>query len=152
MSVNPNQTNASPGDAFFAAAGSGGSISDWSLSPAISTITYSGAGGIANLSRVNVLTAVSTPNLLVSSINNATYPPAAGPTIVTGKATFEQGFGGNITVPGALSTSVAIITPCITNGGNPNVLMRATTGTNNLEVAFTSQNPGGTIINYAVFL
>jgi len=152
MSVYPNQTNDTPSNSFFAAAGSGGSVSDWSLSPAISTITYSGAGGIANLSRVNVLTAVSTPNLLVSSINNASYPPAAGPTIVTGKATFAQGFGGNITVPGALSTSVPIITPCITNGGEPNILLRATAGTNNLEVAFQAQVPGGTIINYAVFL
>ena len=103
-------------------------------------------GGPANFSYV------STPSLFVSTINNAAYPPASGPTIVRGRVTFEQGFGGTITVPGCLSTSVAIITPCITNGGNPNVLMRATAGTNAVDVAFTNQNPGGTIINYAVFI
>jgi hypothetical protein len=106
---------------------------------------------ISNGSPAN-FSSVSTPSLFVSTINNAAYPPASGPTVVTGRVTFEQGFGGTINVPGCLSTSVAIITPCITNGGNPNVLMRATAGTNSVDVAFTSQNPGGTIINYAVFI
>lgn len=152
MSVYPNQTNATLSNAYFAAAGGSGTPSNWSQYPALSTITYSSGGGAANFTTVNALTSVSTPSLYISSINNAAYPPAAGPSIVTGKATFAQGFGGNITVPGALSTSVAIITPCITNGGEPNILLRANSGTNNLEVAFQNQVPGGTIINYAVFL
>jgi len=131
MSVYPNQTNATPGSTLF--------------------IPTSG-GGVANFTSVNALTSMSTPSLYISSINNAAYPPAGGQTIVTGKATFAQGFGGNITVPGALSTSVAIITPCITNGGEPNILLRATAGTNQVDVAFQAQVPGGTIINYAVFI
>ena len=92
------------------------------------------------------------PNILVSTINNAAYPPASGPTVVYGKSTFAQGFGSTISVLGCLSTSTAIITPCITNGGEPNILLRATTGTNSLDVAFQAQVPGGTIINYAVFI
>jgi hypothetical protein len=103
-------------------------------------------GGPANFSYV------STPSLFVSTINNAAYPPASGPTIVYGKSTFAQGFGSTISVLGATSTSTAIITPCITNGGEPNILLRATTGTNSLDVAFQAQVPGGTIINYAVFI
>jgi hypothetical protein len=155
MSVYPNQTNATLTDSYFAAAGSGGgggTPSNWSSYPALSTITYSGAGGIANLTTINALTRISTPSLFISSINNASYPPAAGPTIVTGKLTIAQGFGSTINVPGCLSTSVPIITPCITNGGDPNVLLRATAGTNSVDVAFASQVPGGTIINYAVFI
>lgn len=131
MSVYPNQTNLSPGNALF--------------------IPTSG-GGVANFTSVNALTAVSTPSLFISSINNSVYPPAAGPTVVTGKLTIGQGFGSTINVPGCLSTSVPIITPCITNGGDPNVLLRATAGTNSVDVAFASQVPGGTIINYAVFI
>lgn len=103
-------------------------------------------GGPANFANV------STPTLFVSSINNAAYPPSSGPTIVYGKSTFAQGFGSTISVLGATSTSTAIITPCITNGGEPNILLRATTGTNSLDVAFQAQVPGGTIINYAVFI
>jgi hypothetical protein len=83
MSVYPNQTNATLTDSYFAAAGSGGgggTPSNWSSYPALSTITYSGAGGIANLTTVNALTSVSTPSLLVSSINNAAYPPGGGGT------------------------------------------------------------------------
>jgi hypothetical protein len=86
MSVYANQTNASPGSSFFALAGSGGgggTPSNWSSYPALTTITYSGEGGIANLTTVNALTAVSTlqlsaANLTVSSINAAVYPPAGG--------------------------------------------------------------------------
>jgi hypothetical protein len=131
MSVYPNQTNVSPGSALF--------------------IPTSG-GSIANFTSVNALTSISTPSLFISSINNGVYPPAGGQTIVTGKLTIDQGFGATISVPGCLSTSVPLITPCITNGGDPNVLLRCTAGTNQVEVAWTNQVPGGTIINYAVFI
>lgn len=131
MSVYPNQTNVSPGSALF--------------------IPTSG-GGVANFTSVNALTSMSTPSLYISSINNGVYPPAGGQTIVTGKLTIAQGFGSTINVPGCLSTSVPIITPCITNGGEPNILLRATAGTNQVDVAFQAQVPGGTIINYAVFI
>jgi hypothetical protein len=103
-------------------------------------------GGPANFSYV------STPSLFVSTINNSSYPPASGPNVVYGKLTIAQGFGSTISVLGCLSSSTAIVTPCITNGGEPNVLLRATAGTNAVDVAFQAQVPGGTVLNYAVFI
>lgn len=143
MSSLPNGTFATPGDAIFAVNGSQANF------PNILVSTINNAA----YPPVTVsLNSVSTSTLFVSSINNAAYPPASGPTVVYGKSTFAQGFGSTISVLGCLSTSTAIITPCITNGGEPNILLRATTGTNSLNVAFQNQVPGGTIINYAVFI
>ena len=71
MSVYPNQTNATPGTSFFAPIGSGGgggSASNWYEYPALSTITYSGAGGIANFTEVYAEIGMSTPQLYASTL------------------------------------------------------------------------------------
>jgi hypothetical protein len=151
MSVYTNQTNASPGDAFFAAAGSaGGTPSNWSQYPAISTITYSGAGGIANFTTLNALTAVSTPNLLVSTINNTIYPPAGGVTPIVGTIPIPE--GSNAITPEIIGvTGSSIITGTFTTSDATVTISSLTPGSNEITLVLTSNAPSASRFNYAIF-
>jgi len=151
MSVYPNQTNATPSSSFFAAAGSGGggTPSNWSSYPALSTITYSGAGGIANFTTLNALTRVSTPNLLVSSINNAIYPPASsGPIVGTLPIPAD-----NTTLTSEIAgvTGSSVITGIYTSSDASVIVSALTPGTNEITITLSSTAPPGSRFNYAIF-
>lgn len=150
MSVYTNQTNATPGDAFFAAAGSaGGTPSNWSQYPAISTITYSGGGGIANFTTLNALTRLSTPSLLVSSINNAVYPPAASGPIV-GTLPIPEGSNA-ITSEIAGVTGSSVITGIYTSSDASINISALTPGSNEITITLTNTAPPGSRFNYAIY-
>ena len=149
MSVYPNQTNSSPGDSFFSFVGSIGTSSNWSQYPAISTITYSGAGGIANFTTLNALTSVSTPNLLVSTINNAVYPPAASAPIV---GTLPIPEGSNAITPEIIGvTGSSIITGTFTTSDATVTISSLTPGSNEITLVLTSNAPSASRFNYAIF-
>lgn len=59
------------------------SITNWSSYPAVSTITYSGNGGTANLAAINALTSMSTPQMFASTINGFSFPTAAFPPVIS---------------------------------------------------------------------
>lgn len=59
------------------------SITNWSSYPAVSTIGYTGNGGTANLSQINALTSVSTPQLFASTINGFTFPVSVFPPVIS---------------------------------------------------------------------
>lgn len=150
MSVYTNQTNATPGDAFFAAAGSaGGTPSNWSLYPAISTITYSGAGGIGNFTTLNALTRLSTPSLLVSSINNAVYPPASSGPIV-GTLPIPEGSNA-ITSEIVGVTGSSVITGIYTSSDASVIISSLIPGSNEITINLSSTAPPGSRFNYAIY-
>jgi hypothetical protein len=147
MSVYPNQTNSTPGDSFFSFVGSIGTSSNWSQYPAISTITYSGAGGIANFTTLNALTAVSTPNLLVSTINNEVYPPSAP---IFGTFPFREGdSSATVTALGCTPESVVLITQFGSDTSNPIVNISAST--NSYYVALSSPATSNYYLNWVAF-
>jgi hypothetical protein len=151
MSVLPNQTNITPVDAYFALAGSGGggSASNWSQYPAISTITYSAGGGIANFTTVNSLTSVSTPSLLVSSINNAVYPPAAsGPIVGTLPIPAD-----NTTLTSEIAgvTASSVITGIYTSSDTSVIITALTPGSNEITITLSGAAPSGSRFNYAIY-
>lgn len=155
MSVYSNQTNASPGTSFFAAAGSGGgSASDWSQYPAISTISYSSGGGVANLTTVNALTAVSTlqlsaANLTVSSINAAVYPPAASAPIVgTLPIPAESTTVTTETIAGITANSIIIGTLTSSSACQ---IVTLTPGSNVFTIDVTPGAPSATRFNYVIY-
>jgi len=151
MSVYTNQTNATSGSSFFAAAGSGGSgtPSNWSSYPALSTITYSGAGGAANFTTLNALTSVSTPSLLVSSINNAVYPPASSAPIV-GTLPIPA---DNTTLTSEIAgvTSSSVITGIYTSSDASVIISALTPGTNEITITLSGAAPSGSRFNYAIY-
>jgi len=170
MSVYPNQTNATPSSSFFAAAGSGGgSASDWSLYPAISTITYSGAGGLAyfsglvvdegmNIPIIEVSTITATgisvgslgaSNLNVSSINNAIYPPASSSPIV-GTLPIPA---DNTTLTSEIAgvTSSSVITGIYTSSDTSVIITSLIPGTNEITINLSGAAPSGSRFNYAIF-
>jgi hypothetical protein len=151
MSVYTNQTNASPGDSFFSAAGSGGggTPSNWSQYPAISTITYSGAGGIANFTTLNALTAVSSPSLLVSSINNAVYPPASSTPIVgTIPIPADSTTVTTETIAGITTNSIIIGTLTSSSACQ---IVTLTPGSNQFTIDVTPGAPSSTRFNYVIY-
>ena len=151
MSVYTNQTNATPSNAYFAAAGSGGSgtPSNWSSYPALSTITYSGAGGAANFTTINTLTSVSTPSLLVSSINNAVYPPASsGPIVGTLPIPAD-----NTTLTSEIAgvTGSSVITGIYTSSDASVIITSLIPGTNEITINLSGAAPSGSRFNYAIY-
>jgi hypothetical protein len=151
MSVYPNQTNISPGDSFFSAAGSGGggTPSNWSQYPAISTINYSGGGGIANFTTLNALTRLSTPSLLVSSINNAVYPPASSGPIV-GTLPIPEG-ETLITATVAGVTGSSVITGTYTSSETSVIITALTPSTDLVTIDLSGPAPAGSRFNYAIY-
>lgn len=179
MSVYTNQTNASPGDAFFAAAGSGGgggTPSNWSSYPALTTITYSGAGGVANFTEVYSAIGMSTPqlfastivgndvyaintmsaieiqadNLFVSSINSAAYPPAAGITPLIGILPIPETATAFETDTIAGVTSNSIITGTLTASSNVGI-QTLTAQTDKFYMALTDAAPSGCRFYYVIW-
>lgn len=170
MSVYQNQTNVSPGTSYFAAAGSGGgSASDWSLYPAISTITYSGAGGLAYFSglvveegmnvpiiEVSTITAtgisattLGTLNLNVSSINSAIYPPAASAPIVgTLPIPADSTTVTTETIAGITTNSIIIGTLTSSSACQITTL---TPGSNVFTIEVTPGAPSATRFNYVIY-
>jgi hypothetical protein len=152
MSVYPNQTNATLSNAFFAAAGSGGSgtPSNWSSYPALSTITYSGAGGAANFTTINTLTSVSTPSLLVSSINNAVYPPAGGSGPIVGTLPIPA---DNTTLTSEIAgvTGSSVITGIYTSSDASVIVSSLIPGTNEITINLSGAAPSGSRFNYAIY-
>ena len=151
MSVYANQTNVTPGDSYFALAGSGGgSASNWSQFPAISTLTYSGAGGIANLTTVNALTSISTPSLLISSINNAVYPPAGGVTPIVGTTPIPEGCNSFVTATIAGITSNSVIIGTLTSSAACQITT-LTPNSNYFTIDLTPAAPSASRFNYIIY-
>lgn len=176
MSVYNNQTNVSPGSAFFApigGGGGGGTPSNWSSYPALTTITYSGEGGIANFTELNCLNSLSTPYILAetiesssqitsplmatvsfqtSTINGSAYPPSSGGAITGNYSSFvDYTFDATIPVTGCLSTSIVLATYISSNAGVANNIQRITPGTDSFYIKFAEQFPPGANLNYAIF-
>lgn len=114
------------------------SVVTWASYPALNTITYAGAGGVANLASVNALTTVSTatvqagtinattavnsgslstPTLTVSTINGAQFPSpqtavlnVTGSVIVSGINTTNVDFS-------SLSAGFYLVSCLISSGG-----------------------------------
>jgi hypothetical protein len=160
MSVYTNQTNATPGDAFFAAAGSGGggTPSNWSQYPAISTITYSGAGGIANFTEIYALTGLSTiyidaqqintTALDVSTVNGVPYD--ANPAPVFGTFSFTEGdSSATVSAIGITPESVVIVTPFGSDTSNP--IVNISPGSNAYTITLSSPAPAGYYLNWVAF-
>lgn len=174
MSVYPNQTNATPGTSFFAPIGSGGgSASNWYQYPALSTITYSGAGGIANFTEVYALEGLSTPqiyastlvgdfvigvtgmgapeiqvdSLYVSSINNAVYPPS-GP--IVGTLPIPEGSNA-ITSEITGVTGSSVITGIYTSSDASVIISSLIPGSNEITINLSSTAPPGSRFNYAIY-
>jgi hypothetical protein len=176
MSVYPNQTNAAPGTSFFAPIGSGGgggSASNWYQYPALSTITYSGAGGIANFTEVYAEIGMSTPqiyastlvgdfvigvtgigapeiqvdSLFVSSINNEVYPPSAP---IFGVHPFTEGdTSATITAIGITPESVVLITPFGSDTSNP--IVGISPSSNAFLVTLSSPATSNYYLNWVAF-
>jgi len=176
MSVYANQTNATPFSSYFALAGSGGgSPSNWSSYPALSPITYSGGGGVANFTEVYTAIGISTPqiyastivggdvyaintmsaieiqtdNLFVSSINSAAYPPASSGPIV---GTLPIPEGSNAITPEIIGvTGSSIITGTFTTSDATVTISSLTPGSNEITLVLTSNAPPASRFNYAIF-
>jgi hypothetical protein len=177
MSVYANQTNSTPFSSYFALAGSGGggTPSNWSSYPALSTITYSGAGGIANFTEVYAAVGISTPqlyastlvgdfvigltgigspeiqvdSLYVSSINNAIYPPAASAPIV-GTLPIPEGSNA-ITSEIVGVTGSSVITGIYTSSDASINISALTPGSNEITITLTNTAPPGSRFNYAIY-
>jgi hypothetical protein len=176
MSVYPNQTNATPGTSFFAPIGSGGgggSASNWYQYPALSTITYSGAGGIANFTEVYALEGLSTPqiyastlvgdfvaaitgmgapeiqvdSLYVSSINNAVYPPS-GPIVGTLPIPADSTTVTTETIAGITANSIIIGTLTSSSACQ---IVTLTPGSNQFTIDVTPGAPSSTRFNYVIY-
>lgn len=108
------------------------SVVTWSSYPALSPISYAGAGGAANLATVNALTnlssatviggavnagTVSTPSLTVSTINGLQFPSNVTTAVLT--VTSSPITNGLITVVdlSALGSGFYLITVLISTGG-----------------------------------
>jgi len=140
MSVYTNQTNLTPGDSYFALAGSGGgSASNWSQFPAISTLTYTAGGGVANFT-----------NLLVSSINSAAYPPAGGVTPIVGTTPIPEGCNSFVTatIEGITSNSVIIGTLTASSACQITTL---TPNSNYFTIDVTPAAPSASRFNYIIY-
>lgn len=165
MSVYNNQTNASPGDAFFApiGGGGGGTPSNWSLYPALSTITYSGEGGIANFAEVYALSGISTPYIIAdqitslqmaaavfqtSTINGSPYSASSPP--IFGTFAFNEGdSGATVTATGCTPESVVLITQHGSDTSNP--IQTIDARTNAFYVLLSSPAPAGYYLNWVAF-
>jgi hypothetical protein len=137
MSVYPNQTNATPGGSYFALAGSGGgSASDWSQFPAISTLTYAAGGGVANFT-----------NLFVSSINSATYPPSAP---IVGTTPIPEGCNSFVTATITGITSNSVIIGTLTSASTCQITT-LTPASNYFTIDLVPPAPAATRFNYTIY-
>jgi hypothetical protein len=160
MSVYPNQTNATPFSSYFALAGSGGggSASNWYEYPALSTITYSGAGGIANFTEIYALTGLSTTyieaqqmgtyDLQVSTVNGVPYD--SNPAPIFGTFSFREGdSSATVTALGCTSESVVLITPFGSDTSNP--IVNISPGSNSYSVSLSSPATSNYYLNWVAF-
>lgn len=140
MSVLANQTHISPGSELFAPSSSyGGSSSNWSQFPAISAISYSAGGGVANFTNLNV-----------SSINSAVYPPASGITPIIGILNINETSTAFETDTITGVTSNSIITGTLTGSSNIGI-QTITAQTNKFYMALTSGAPASTKFYYVIW-
>jgi hypothetical protein len=177
MSVYANQTNSTPFSSYFALAGSGGggTPSNWSSYPALSPITYSGGGGVANFTEVYTAIGISTPqiyastivgadvyaintmsaieiqtdNLFVSSINSAAYPPVSSGPIV-GTLPIPEGSNA-ITSEIVGVTGSSVITGIYTSSDASINISALTPGSNEITITLTNTAPPGSRFNYAIY-
>lgn len=173
MSVYPNQTNVSLGSSFFAAAGSGGgggTPSNWSSYPALTAITYSGAGGIANFTELNSLYSISTPYVLAetiesssqitsplmatvsfqtSTINGSAYPPAgSAPIVGTLPIPADSTTVTTETIAGITGSSIIIGT--LTSSAACQIVALQP-GSNQFTIDVTPGAPSATRFNYVIY-
>jgi hypothetical protein len=181
MSVYTNQTNSTPGTSLYslpiiagsnitlnstnsgvvvnASGGGGGSASDWSQYPAISTITYSEGGGEANFTVLNATTSLSTPsvyatqvttaNLSTETINGSAYPPASsGPIVGTLPIPAD-----NTTLTSEIAgvTSSSVITGIYTSSDASVIISSLIPGTNEITINLSGAAPSGSRFNYAIY-
>lgn len=140
MSVLANQTNITASNSFFASIdSSGGSASNWSQFPAISTISYSAGGGVANFTNLNV-----------SSINSAAYPPAGGITPIIGILIIAETTTAFETDTITGVTSNSIITGTLTSSSNIGI-QTLTAQTDKFYMALTSAAPSATRFYYVIW-
>jgi hypothetical protein len=140
MSVLANQTNITASNSFFASIdSSGGSASNWSQFPAISTITYSAGGGVANFTNLNV-----------SSINSAVYPPAGGVTPIVGTLPIPADSTTVTTETIAGITTNSIIIGTLTSSSACQITT-LTAGSNQFTIDVTPGAPSATRFNYVIY-
>lgn len=140
MSVLANQTNITASNSFFASIdSSGGSASNWSQFPAISTISYSEGGGVANFTNLNV-----------SSINSATYPPAGGVTPIVGTIPIPADSTTVTTETIAGITTNSIIIGTLTSSSACQIVT-LTAGSNQFTIDVTPAAPSSTRFNYVIY-
>lgn len=123
------------------------SISNWASFPALSTITYSGGGGTANLSQVNALTSMSTPQLFASTLNGFAFPVSVFPPVISFAGASPIINGGSYNVdftgqpPGIYMLDVSIQTGTGTDPMSCSAMIRyygGNTSGGSLHAPFTS--------------